>query len=182
MDATTALGQTNDAMTKLIAGLTPDHREMATPCTEWTVHDVLAHVCEGAHMIAGGMQGQAPPEETPDFLAEGPANGWANAHAALVEAATPERLAATHQMPFGEVPGEMAIAVITADHLTHGWDVAKATGLELDASDELAEWALATWQGVLGDGPRQGGFDDVVDISPDAPAIERLAAFTGRNP
>lgn len=183
MDAMTALGETNEAMTQLIAGLRPEHKEMASPCTEWTVHDVLDHVCGGAHMIAGGMQGQAPPEEAPEFLADGPANGWAAAHAALAAAATPERLGALHQMPFGEVPGEMAVAVITADHLTHGWDVAKATGLDFNVSDELAEWALTTWQGVLGDGARDGGgFDDAVEVPADAPAVDRLAAFTGRTP
>ena len=134
-------------------------------------------------MIAGGIQGMAPPEEAPDFLAEGPAAGWASGHAALVDAATPERLAALHQLPFGEVPGEMAVGVITADHLVHAWDVAQATGQEMAVSDELAGWALQTWQGVLGDGPREGGnFADAVEVGANASAMDRLAAFTGRNP
>ena len=52
-------------------------------------------------------------------------------------------------MPFGEVPGEVALSVITADHLTHAWDLARATGQDIEVDDELAEWALATWQVVV---------------------------------
>ena len=127
MDATTAAHRTHAALEPVFAGLTPEHREMSTPCADFTVHDLIAHMCGGAHMIAGGLQGQAPPEGEQDFLYEGPVNGWNTAKEALLSAATPEVLAAKHQMPFGEVPGAVALAVITADHITHAWDLATAT-------------------------------------------------------
>ena len=44
--------QTNELVSALISNLTPEHREMATPCDEWTVHDLIDHMCGGAHMIA----------------------------------------------------------------------------------------------------------------------------------
>jgi uncharacterized protein (TIGR03086 family) len=182
MDATTAMNRTYAALEPLFAGLTPDHREMQTPCTEWTVHDLIGHMCGGGHMVAGGLQGQAPPDETPDFLADGPVNGWNAAKAHLAEAATPEALAATHTMPFGEVPGEMALSVIVADHLTHGWDLAKATGQAFQPDDDLSEWALAVWQGVVPPEGRQGGFDAVVPVGDDASALDRLLGYTGRRP
>ncbi len=183
MDAKTAMEQTNQLVTGLIGGLTPEHREVSTPCDEWTVHDLLGHMCGGAHMVAGGMQGQAPPEEMPDFLADGPAAGWAAAAAHLAEAATPEALAATHQMPFGETSGEMAVAVITADHVTHAWDLARATGQDLSLSDDLAQFALETWKPLVPAEGRTGdGFKAVVPVSDDASAVDRLVAYTGRQP
>jgi uncharacterized protein (TIGR03086 family) len=182
MDATTALAQTDQVMTSVIGQLTPDHREASTPCAEWNVHEVLDHVCQGCQGIAGGLQGQAPPEEMPDLLANGPAQGWVNAHAALVAAATPENLAAIHQMPFGDVPGEVAVSVITADALVHAWDVAQGAGVNIEISDELAEWALATWKQVVPPEGRQGGFADVVPVADDAGAVDRLAGYTGRQP
>jgi uncharacterized protein (TIGR03086 family) len=182
MDATTAMNRTHETLAPLFAGLTPEHREMSTPCTEWTVHDLIGHMCGGGHMIAGGLQGQAPPDEAPDFLANGPVAGWDAAKAHLVEAATPDALAAMHQMPFGEVPGEVAVGVITADHLVHGWDLARATGQNLSIDDELAEWALQTWQMVVPAEGRDGGFDDVVATADDASAVDRLVAYTGRTP
>jgi uncharacterized protein (TIGR03086 family) len=183
MDATSAMQQTNQLVTGLIAALTPEHREMATPCDEWTVHDLVGHMCGGAHMVVGGMQGQAPPAEMPDFLAEGPAAGWAAAAGHLAEAATPAALGAKHKMPFGEVPGEGAVAVITADHLVHAWDLAQATNQDLQMTDQLAEFALRIWQPVVPAEGRTGdGFKTAVVVADGASALDALVAYTGRNP
>ena len=96
MDATTALEESNQLLNGLIAGLTPDDRETRTPCDEWNVHELVEHICSGTHGIAGGLAGQAPPEEMPDFMAEGPANAWAEAYNHLTSVATPEVLTALH--------------------------------------------------------------------------------------
>ncbi|MGI9607027.1 MAG: TIGR03086 family metal-binding protein [Acidimicrobiales bacterium] len=182
MDATQAMQETDQIVSGLISNLTSDHREMRTPCDEWNVHELIEHMCSGAHGIAGGLQGQAPPEEAPDLLANGPAAGWAEASGHLTEAATPEILQAMHQMPFGEVPGEAALSVIVADAATHAWDLAQATGQELQMSDELAAFANATWQGLVPaeDRPQPGGFKPALAASDDASPLEQMLAFTGR--
>jgi uncharacterized protein (TIGR03086 family) len=182
MDATQALAQTNSIVSTVIGGLSSDDRETSTPCSEWNVHEVLEHMCQGGQMVAGGLQGQAPPDEMPDFLSNGPAEGWRNAYAALAAAATPEALAASHQMPFGEVPGEVAVSVITADHLVHAWDVAEATGQSIEVDDELAQWALDTWKVVVPAEGRDGGFADVVPVADDASLLDQLLGYTGRQP
>lgn len=180
MDAITAMQRTDEIVTGLIANLTSDHRRAPTPCTEWTVHDLIQHMCQGGHMVAGGLQGEAPPDPAPDVLAEGPAKGWAETMAHLSSAATPAALAANHQMPFGEVPGEVAVSVIVADHLTHAWDLAKASDQQIEVDDDLAQWALDTWKMVVPADNRQGGFDPVVPVAEDAPALDRLVGYTGR--
>lgn len=175
--------QTNALVTTMIASLTPEHREMSTPCDQWTVHDLLGHMYGGAQMIAAGLQGDAPPAEAPDFLADGPVAGWATARAALEVAATPDALAATHQMPFGEVPGEVAVAVITADILTHAWDLAEATGITHGISSELAEFGLAAWMPVVPAEGRTGdGFKAAVNVAADASSLDKLLGYTGRSP
>jgi uncharacterized protein (TIGR03086 family) len=86
-------------------------------------------------------------------------------------------------MPFGEVPGEIAVSVITADHVVHAWDLAQATGQDLDIDNDLAEWALQTWQVVVPAEGRDGnGFADVVAVADDASAVDRLVGYTGRQP
>jgi uncharacterized protein (TIGR03086 family) len=183
MDATTALEESNQLLIGLIAGLTPDDRETRTPCDEWNVHELVEHICSGTHGIAGGLAGQAPPEEMPDFMAEGPANAWAEAYNHLTSVATPEVLTALHQMPFGEVPGEAAVSVIVADQVTHAWDLAQATGQEFAPSEELAQFALTTWQPLVpAEGRAGGSFKAAIDISDGAPALDRLVAYTGRQP
>jgi uncharacterized protein (TIGR03086 family) len=183
MDATTAMQQTGPIVTDLIGGLTPDNREMSTPCAEWNVHELIEHMCQGGQMVAGALQGQAPSEDGADLLADGPAAGWAAAAGALSSAATADALGATHEMPFGEVPGEIALSVITADHLVHAWDLAQATDQELAIDDDLAEWALQTWQAVVpAEGRTGGGFAAVVPVADDASVVDQLAAYTGRQP
>ncbi|MDH3298961.1 MAG: TIGR03086 family metal-binding protein [Acidimicrobiia bacterium] len=184
MDATTALGQTNDVMSSVIAQLTPNHREQSTPCTEWNVHQVIEHVCQGSHMVAGALQQQAPAEgEAPDLLANGPADGWANAHAALAASATPENLSEIRELPgLGAMPGEVAMSVIVADAVTHAWDVAKGTGVTIEIPEDLAAWALTTWQQVVPAEGRGGGFAEVVPVGDDASAVDRLVGWTGRQP
>lgn len=183
MDATAAMQQSDELLSGLIAGLTPEHREMRTPCDEWNVHELVDHICSGTHMIAGGLAGEAPPEEMPNFMANGPAAAWRDAAAHLSEAVTPDVLHSLHEMPFGHVPGEAAVSVIVADQVTHAWDLAKATGLPFTPSQELAQFALSTWQPFVPAGDRTGyAFKPAINIGDDAPVVDRLVSYTGRQP
>jgi len=183
MDVLQARAETDAIVGGLIAGLTPEHREMQTPCKKWTVHDLINHMVGGGLMMASalGQDPDAMPDTEADLLPDGPGAGWAGAVAALTAAATPENLENPRQFPFGELPGAVGFSVITADHVTHAWDLAKATGQDISASDELCGWAKETWSMVLTDDARDGdAFDVIQDCGDDAPAIDQLAAFTGR--
>ncbi|NNF55615.1 MAG: TIGR03086 family protein [Acidimicrobiales bacterium] len=183
MDATAAMKQSDELLSGLIAGLTAEHRELRTPCDQWNVHELVDHICSGTHGIAGGLAGEAPPDEQPDFMAEGPANAWREAAAHLSAVATPEVLNSLHEMPFGHVPGEAAVGLIVADQVTHAWDLAKATDQPYSPSDELAQFALNTWHGFAPAEGRTGdAFKPAIEISDDAPLVDRLAAYTGRQP
>ncbi len=183
MNAMNALAATDRLMTSVIAQLAPEHREKPTPCTEWNVHDVCDHVVRGCHSMAHGLRGEPMPDAGPDYMANGPGKAWADAFDSLNTAATPEILAATHDMPFGRVTGEQAVAVITADAVTHAWDIARGADVDFAIPEDLAEFALATWQVVIPPEARpDGGFGYIVPVADDAPALDRLLGFTGRQP
>ena len=67
-----------------------------------------------------------------------------------------------------------------ADLLVHGWDLAQATGAVAELPDDLVEQALTFARTQLPGQPRAGRFADPRPIPDNAPAIDRLAAFTGR--
>ena len=66
-----------------------------------------------------------------------------------------------------------------ADLLAHGWDLAQATGVAAGLPGDLAEQALTFVRARLPSQPRAGRFADPQPIRDNAPAIDRLAAFTG---
>ena len=66
------------------------------------------------------------------------------------------------------------------DLLAHGWDLVQATGVAAELPDDLAEQALTFARAQLPSQPRAGRFADPQPIRDNAPAIDRLAAFTGR--
>lgn len=182
MDPVSAMNQTHAAVASMTEQLTSEHREMQTPCKKWVAHDLINHMVGGAYMFGSVLAGEAPSgDPEADLMPEGPAKGWADASASLAASATPENLEAMRQAPFGEMPGAVLLSVMTADHLVHAWDLSRATGIDHGISDELAEFALATWQVALPDEARDGdAFDVVQPCADDAPAMDKVAAFTGR--
>ena len=65
-----------------------------------------------------------------------------------------------------------------AEDLGHGWDLARATGQPAAFPDDLAERGLAVARRQLDN--RHSTFGAEVEVSADAQAIDRLAAFLGR--
>jgi uncharacterized protein (TIGR03086 family) len=186
MDAITALHTTDPLVAKLISGLTADQRDLPTPCTQWTVHELLDHMCVASHKAAQALADQDP-DEVVDHLADGPVSGWARVAAALDAASTPDAVAATHQMPFApvpmEVPGEFLLGAVVVDLTVHSWDLATATGQQLEIDDDLAAWALAMVHQMAPVEGRTGHpFGPVVAVPDDAPLLAQLLGYTGRRP
>jgi uncharacterized protein (TIGR03086 family) len=78
----------------------------------------------------------------------------------------------------------MVVNMTVMEYLTHGWDLAIATGQPVPYADEEAAAALERAQGTLPPQYRGAGqpFGDIVEVPDDAPAIDRFVGFLGRNP
>jgi uncharacterized protein (TIGR03086 family) len=83
--------------------------------------------------------------------------------------------------PFGKGTGAEILQIRLADLLTHGWDLAQATAIPANLPEEVTEQALAFIRIQLANQPRAPRFADPQPIDDSAPAIEQLAAFTGRH-
>ena len=84
-------------------------------------------------------------------------------------------------MPFGSVPGMMAVGVATLEIAQHGWDIARSTGQEPDFDPEVTEAAFATARMRLAEQmrvPRVYGPE--TECLAGAPQCDQLAAFLGR--
>jgi uncharacterized protein (TIGR03086 family) len=190
MDQLATMGKVLSEAQRIVDGIEPSQLDDPTPCTEWTVRDLLNHVTGGAEMFAiAAADGRVPDDKmaelmTGDNLGDDYRGSFRAACDRAVQAyAPPGTLERIVVLPFGEMPAGVALNIAIFDVTTHAWDLAKATGqstaLDPDVLD--AAWALAPM--MLTDEYRAAGiFGPVVDVAADAPIQDRLAAFAGRTP
>ncbi|MEM7140356.1 MAG: TIGR03086 family metal-binding protein [Actinomycetota bacterium] len=182
MEFTDAFNETADIVTGLMNGLTPEHREMQTPCKKWTVHDLANHMVMGGTMMADVLEANELGDFSADYIPDGPVAGWSGAVEAMQTAITPENLSSPRVSPFGEFPGAMFASVMVADQLIHAWDLAKASDQPIEPSDEVVEFARTAMAGVMQPEARNGDmFDLEQPVDDDASPMDKLAAFSGRS-
>ena len=179
---------------KLLLGGTADNQLSApTPCTEYTVGDLLDHLMaltlafRFAAEKAPGSGKEGPPEASAGNL---PPDWREQLHArldALVRAWS-EPAACIGEATAGGVtlPADV-MGVIALDEIAvHGWDLARATGQQFECDSESTEALFALLsQPADGDGDGDGDnglFGPAVRVSADAPLFDRVLGLAGRDP
>jgi uncharacterized protein (TIGR03086 family) len=180
-----------DAVQHLVDGIKPDQWTASTPCPDWNVRQLLQHVTNGNVIFATIATGErapgpiTPEERAVDWLGADAAAGFRATGKVMHDAfLTPGFLDGRFETPvLGEQSGTTIVHMRMNELLIHGWDLARATGQPADLPEDLAEGALTMWQTRLADRPRQGmPFANPEPVGDDAPAIDRLAAYLGRQP
>lgn len=169
----------------LIAGVGPDQLDLATPCPDYDVRNLIGHLYGGAER-ARRMAVGADAAEVPVVL-ELPDGGLADGYGDRIiasQAAWDQRsdLSEPVLAPWGEVPAAGAVGGCLVEVLTHGWDLATATGQSPEAEPELAGPALVAAQTAIPADGRGGlmPFAPVVEPAPDSTPTEQLANWMGR--
>ena len=176
------LGPAANELSRVVSGVSDAQLGDPTPCSEWTVRDLLAHVHQFATVFTcNARKEQARPPEglVDDWRETIPGQLDALIGAWSVESAWRGRVSA------GGV--ELAAtdnAVVAAEELVvHGWDLARATGQDLrvdDARIDLVDVFLGLFGEELSTG--EGPFSPAVVVPETATRLERTLARTGRDP
>lgn len=116
-------------------------------------------------------------------LGAGPVTAYTDAAGALTAAfGQPGALERVVVVPFGAVPGIVAVHLRVTEALVHGWDLAQATGQRLRFPDGIVERNLEFTRAALPDVPAgRMPFAPPQPVPDDAPPIVRLAALLGRS-
>ncbi|MFI2206692.1 TIGR03086 family metal-binding protein [Streptomyces sp. NPDC020192] len=164
----------------MIDRIAGDQWTAPTPCTEWSVRDVVSHLVE-VNLVFVAMFEEGPmPDRAADCLGADPAGAHRRSAAALLAAAVlPEALERSSSSWVDVAAGAVRLQWRVADLIVHGWDLAQATGVAAEWPDYLVEQSLAFARAQLPAPSRAGRFADPQPIRDDAPALERLVAFTG---
>lgn len=183
MEPLEAFDRAAAAATAIVAGITDEQFDLPSPCTEWTVRQLVNHLVTGNLMTAAIVEGTAHPDRNVDRLGSDPkavfAESLATSRAAVRQPGLLERAVTT---PMGEAPGSVLVHMRVAELLVHGWDLARATGRPTDLDPELAGSVLPFWQARLADRPRTlTPFGEPRPVPDDATPADRLAAYLGRS-
>jgi uncharacterized protein (TIGR03086 family) len=150
-----------------------------TPCREFDVAKLTDHLMNSITTI-GGMAGAEFSERDRTDSVE----------RQVILAARPALDAWHHRgldgtVPFGqgEAPATMMVGVLSIEFLVHAWDYAMAIGHKLRVPDSLSDYVMGLAKQIITPlGRTSVGFDDPVEVPADADALDRLIAYTGRNP
>ncbi|MER7760428.1 TIGR03086 family metal-binding protein [Streptomyces sp. NPDC097619] len=170
----------------LVHAVPEDRWGAPTPCTEWTVRDLVNHVTgENLWVAPLVTDGRTIPEVgdslAGDLLGEDPAAAWDGAAAAAHRAfAAPGALARTVRLSYGPSRASAYCSELTADVVVHAWDLARGTGADDRLPPGLVEFALKEVMPYADGLAASGMFAAPLDIPPGADAQTRLLALVGR--
>jgi uncharacterized protein (TIGR03086 family) len=156
-----------------------------TPCTDWDVRALVNHLVGENLWTAPLLEGKTIAEVGTaydgDVLGEDPRAAWSRSSAsALAAAAEPGAMDRTVHLSFGDFPGSEYAWQLFADHLIHGWDLARGIGADDTMDPELVE-ACAAWFAPMEAAYRSGGaIADHVQVPDDADPQAKLLASFGR--
>lgn len=177
----------SDSIAAAVSAATADQLDAPSPCAGWSARDVLNHMIGGADLFAACARGEPQPfpdwSDMPDWVGNDPAASYRRAAAGVLAAFSALGvLEGTVAMPWGDTPAPFALNLIMADHATHSWDLARATGLSIEIPAATAEVALATSQASVSPEFRAAGLYAAEQPAPQgASTLDRLAAFSGRS-
>lgn len=171
----------------LIAAVEPPLWTARTPCDEWDVAALVRHLVAGERVFAAIVRdGEA---DRPAIFSAVEAISVDDLHATygedtadLVEAFRgPGAMERRYLLPIGELSAEQTIDLRTIESLTHGWDLAQATGRPLASDRVIVDRAISVSRALLKRlPPGRGPFGAPKPVSADAPALDQLAALLGR--
>lgn len=192
---------TGDAV---IAATRPDQLDGPTPCPDFTVRGITSHLVDVLRRVAALGRGEdAFGFQPSEMLVEGDRwlEAWRSADAEAAAAwADDSVLDRPMTLPWQSAPGRDILAGYLNELTVHTWDLARGTGQAVEWDDDVVAAALSAADGLLPAEGRMAIFEEVaarmgmapgtmappfldaVPVPDDAAPIDRLVAWSGRNP
>ena len=173
-------------MLPTLGGVKADQLSASTPCTDWSVQNLITHNIKVADYVHGIIQGNntTNPMEVGDPL---PSQGAREAFAAgttrvLNLLKSTSDLNQVVETPFGPMPIANFVMFPTLDIVIHKWDLAKGTGQDTSLDAGLSEACFGAMQMGAEMGRQAGVFGPEVTVAIAASIQDKLIAVSGRTP
>ena len=166
-----------------------DMLDVPTPCSEWRLRDLLAHMTVQNLGFAAAVEG-VEADWAPGELGIDPVADYAAASdrvvAAFAQEGALERLLDLPEVsPSQLIPGSLAIRFHLVDSVVHAWDVARSLGEEIELDQVLGEAAYRIAAKVPDGQTRlapSAAFAPGLPSPDDSTQLDRIVALLGRSP
>src|ERR1039457_2508173 len=177
LNALTAAEATLAVCQQVLRGVAEADYGRATICPEFTVAQLTDHLIGSVTALGGAAGAEFPGTATGTLEAQ-----LAEVGPVAAEASDAHRARAAIKVGPSELPATTALGILSIEFLVHAWDFAQATGQQIAVPEELSAHVLGAAHTIITPAGRASvGFDDPVEPGPDAQALDRLIAFTGRS-
>ena len=179
-DAVTLYRSAADRAMAVAEAVRPNQLEEPTPCSEWTVQDLLDHLVGGTEYLLAAVDGREPRPPVGASAADFRC-GVEGVLAALATSGAMQRVCLS---PLGfQWTVEEAVAGTFMDVLIHTWDLARATGQDQRLDPAVVDACSAMFLPDMPIRGRNAGIvGPAVDVGEDASPQDRLLAAMGRHP
>lgn len=169
----------------LIAAAPAEARARPTPCPDYDVDALIRHLVGWVRAFDAAANGSTF-DGDPSVVEVGddPAAQFRASADGVVAGWREHGFDREVSMMGGAQPAEVVFNMTVMEYLTHGWDLAVGTGQPVPFTEAEAEAVLRRAERTLPPEYRGGSmpFGEVVPVPDDAPAVDRLAGFMGRDP
>jgi uncharacterized protein (TIGR03086 family) len=188
VDAFETLDRSRVEFRRVLAGVAHEHWELATPCDEWDVRELVNHVLGGNRryemLLHGASAAEVAATRGLDHIGTDALASFDSTAAEVVAAfEEPDALERTVHHPAGDRGGIDLLWLRVAEWTIHGWDLARAVGGDELLDAELVD-ALLVRLDDHGTGLESGGYYAESSAAPgvDASAQARMLLLAGRQP
>jgi uncharacterized protein (TIGR03086 family) len=174
---------------EIVAGVADDQLDCSTPCTDYSVGDLVDHVDHLSRLFAalarhdqaglrGVSAGPDPVQLDPEW------RDVLSGHVrALVEAwDDPAAWQGTDNMPGSDLSNQVWGRITLTEVVVHAWDIAQATDQRFDLPEATLRACLDHVVEFVPKVPVQGLWGPPVEVGINATLVNRIVAVTGRVP
>ncbi len=179
-------GEALDLFTQRVHAVRADQWDAPTPCTDWTVRDLVNHLTAEQLWVPPLLRDGATVDSVGDafdgdMLGPDPVASWDTAAAASRAAFhEPGALDRAVHLSFGETPAPFYCGQMTTDLVVHAWDLSRAIGADETLPEALVEFSLGEIAPYAEELEKSGLFAPPIPPPPGADAQTELLCLVGR--
>jgi uncharacterized protein (TIGR03086 family) len=186
MDHRAQLHRARSEFERRLTDVRAEHWMLPTPCSQWTVRKLLAHVIGGDYAYIDLLHGSSA-DQVRSLLAnfdigDDPLEQFQRSAAAVITAfGEPGALQRTVAHPIGNLPGSQLLSMRVTEWTIHSWDLARALDNDDSLDVELVKLIYTRMAPRADSLASTGYFQPYTGLSDTAPLQDILLDLLGRS-